>query len=270
VDTELSAKIAALNPAVANVADNEKVQKLIDEHLNKLDQLAAVTEEKIADDSLNATLDDAIADNELLTNNTLNLASVAVANKQVSEDFKEFDSKPIDVNELKMNGKLHGIEHSKLEAQIKHLAQSEIALRSPIEQIKVQISQGIELGQDKISIKLHPAELGKVDVEMDVDKEGKTHVRIVADRSETLEYLRRDSTELQKALRDVGMATDDSNLQFSLNQNQNGGNKGEQFANNGTQNQAYKTAIEEYSSYVPQSQAEINLAVSQGGLNIVV
>jgi chemotaxis protein MotD len=59
-------------------------------------------------------------------------------------------------------------------------------------------------------------------VHLDVDKDGHVTSRLIADRSDTLDLLRRDSTGLERALQDAGLKTSDSGIQFSL-RDQSGG-----------------------------------------------
>lgn len=241
-------------------ADMQQAQKITDNYTKKLDKIASLTEQK-----LNAiSLDDNSAIKPLEKEAVLASSSLDSANSKLKTDFNNFDNKPIDINEIGMAGRLHDINHSKLEAQLKQIDQAQI-YRSPLEQIKIKISQGFELGQDKISVKLHPEELGKVDVEMNVDSDGRTNIRIVADKSETLDFLRRDSNELQRALREVGVQADDKNMQFSLNQNGNG---------DGTNQQANKIKIpyksQELSSNDVRAEYEYEYKIgSNTRLNIV-
>jgi flagellar hook-length control protein FliK len=80
-------------------------------------------------------------------------------------------------------------------------------------------------GLDMIRIKLTPEDLGGVDIQMDVKNDGSTSIRIVAERSDTLDMLRKDSHLLEKALRDTGVKTDAGGMQFSLRE----GNQQQQF-----------------------------------------
>jgi flagellar hook-length control protein FliK len=292
-DAAFNSQVAALQNAIAKNAEPQNIDKAVSDLVATAGQVAQVQKPQTvsADDlaaiqalqvdldaaiqeKIQAKVDDAysletkLSDISKSVDPTNSFATLASLSKKIGEDYKDFSSKPIDVNELKFTNKLVGAEHSKLEAQIKHLDAEQFIQRSPIEQVKVKISQGIEMGMDRISIKLHPAELGKVDVDLDLDKDGKTHVRIVADRSETLDFLRRDSGELQKALRELGVYNDDSNLQFSLNQN---GQNGENGTDNQAKNSNYKAASDEYSALTqPLSEAEVNLVINHGGLNIMV
>ncbi len=91
-------------------------------------------------------------------------------------------------------------------------------------QVAVQIQKAAAQGSDRINIQLKPAELGRVEVQMDVAKDGRVTAVISAERSETLDLLQRDARALQSALNDAGLRTDSDSLSFSLKgQNQTPG-----------------------------------------------
>ena len=51
---------------------------------------------------------------------------------------------------------------------------------------------------------------------LDIDSSGQVTSRLVVERAETLEVLRRDAGELQRAFQDAGLKTSDNGLQFAL------------------------------------------------------
>lgn len=71
-------------------------------------------------------------------------------------------------------------------------------------------------GGGEINIHLQPANLGRVDVSMKIDEDGRMTATIAAERQDTLDLLRRDSHALERSLADAGMKTDGGGLQFSL------------------------------------------------------
>ena len=103
------------------------------------------------------------------------------------------------------------------------------------DQVSVQIKKGAGAGLDKITIKLNPLELGRVDIKMETNDQGLTRALIVVERPETLDLLQRDARGLEKALQDSGLKTDSGSLNFSLHQDkqnnasrdQNGGQTGQ-------------------------------------------
>lgn len=85
-----------------------------------------------------------------------------------------------------------------------------------LEQVSVNIQKAIKDGADRITIQLRPAELGRIDVKIEVTGDGRTLVHVSADRSDTLDLLQRDARDLARSLQDAGLRADAGNLQFSL------------------------------------------------------
>lgn len=84
------------------------------------------------------------------------------------------------------------------------------------EQIVFNVKSAVGNGSSKITIQLHPEDLGKLDITLDVDAKGKAGVTITADNKNTLDLLQRDSQGLQKALSDAGLKSDSGSLNFNL------------------------------------------------------
>jgi hypothetical protein len=95
-------------------------------------------------------------------------------------------------------------------------------------QIAVQIYRGVQQGADRISIHLSPAELGRIEVKLDLSHDGRVHAAIAADRPETLNLLQRDARGLEQALQDAGLTADSGGLTFNLR------NGGQQAFNSGS------------------------------------
>ena len=77
------------------------------------------------------------------------------------------------------------------------------------------------------------ADLGRIDVRIDVDRNGQVTSHLTVERPETLSMLRQDAPQLQQALDDAGFKTGDSGLQFSLrDQSSSGQNSGNGSAGN--------------------------------------
>jgi flagellar hook-length control protein FliK len=85
----------------------------------------------------------------------------------------------------------------------------------PIAGLAVQIVTRAQEGLKSFEIRLDPPELGRVDVRLDVDRGGHVTTRLTVDRVETLDILRRDSANLERALQQAGLKTD-GGLEFSL------------------------------------------------------
>ena len=84
------------------------------------------------------------------------------------------------------------------------------------EQISVKIQKALQAGNDRINIQLKPAELGKVDVKMELTHDGRIQAVVTAENKDTLDLLRRDASELQRALQDAGLKTETGDLSFNL------------------------------------------------------
>ena len=87
---------------------------------------------------------------------------------------------------------------------------------SVAEQVSVKITKALQAGQDRITIRLNPAELGRVEVKMELTHDGRTTAIVTADNRDTLETLRRDSSDLQKALEEGGLQLSNNDMQFNL------------------------------------------------------
>jgi flagellar hook-length control protein FliK len=88
----------------------------------------------------------------------------------------------------------------------------------PLAGLAVEIVAQTHAGKQRFEIRLDPPELGRIDVRLDVDRHGHVTSRLVVERAETLDLLKRDASELQRALQQAGLKTSDNALQFSLRQ----------------------------------------------------
>ena len=88
--------------------------------------------------------------------------------------------------------------------------------RSIVEQISVKVTKALKGGIDKINIQLRPAHMGRVEVKLEMTHDNRLSAMVIADNRETLETLKNESRELQRALLDAGLNTDSGDLNFSL------------------------------------------------------
>lgn len=84
------------------------------------------------------------------------------------------------------------------------------------EQVAVRIASAVRQGVDRISVQLEPQDLGRVDIKLDVSKDGRVHATISADRHDTLDLLQRDSRTLERTLQQAGLKADSDSLNFNL------------------------------------------------------
>lgn len=99
------------------------------------------------------------------------------------------------------------------------------ATAKPTEQIAVQIKNGIKAGADKIHIRLQPATLGRVEVDLEVGPDQRVQAVVSVEKAETLEILERDARSLHRMLENAGFQTDNDSLAFRQ-QAQDGENPG--------------------------------------------
>lgn len=116
-----------------------------------------------------------------------------------------------------------------LTAPVQHASPTSVALAAapamppapqaaavPLAGVAVEIVGKALAGKHHFEIRLDPPELGRIDVRLDVDRDGRVTSHLIADRRDTLDLLRRDSAGLERALQDAGLKTSDNGLQFSL------------------------------------------------------
>lgn len=99
-------------------------------------------------------------------------------------------------------------------------ATAETSAAVPVAGLAVEIAARAQSGSNRFEIRLDPPELGRIDVRLDVDKSGNVTSHLVVEKSATLDLLRRDAPELERALQQAGLKTDDGGLQFSLRDQQ--------------------------------------------------
>lgn len=84
------------------------------------------------------------------------------------------------------------------------------------EQVAINLKQALSTDSDEIQIQLKPASLGTIDVKLNVNHDGRLTAVISADRSDTLNLLKQDASQLQQSLRDAGFNADSGSLSFNL------------------------------------------------------
>lgn len=94
--------------------------------------------------------------------------------------------------------------------------------RIPIAGLAVEIAARALEGKRRFDVRLDPPELGRIDIRLDFGRDGQVTSRLVVERAETLDLLRRDAQGLQQTLQSAGLRTDGGGLQFSL-RDQSGG-----------------------------------------------
>jgi flagellar hook-length control protein FliK len=99
----------------------------------------------------------------------------------------------------------------------------------PLSGLALEIAASARSGKSRFEIRLDPADLGRIDVRIDVDRSGQVTSHVTVEKPETLSMLRQDAPQLQRQLDDAGFKTGSGGLQFSLrdqsSSNQNNGDE---------------------------------------------
>jgi flagellar hook-length control protein FliK len=93
------------------------------------------------------------------------------------------------------------------------------------EQVALGIQRAARDGGGRITLQLSPAELGRIHVKLEIDRENNARASVSVERPATLEVLQRDSRALERALQEAGLKMDRNDLSFSLH-----GGDGDSFA----------------------------------------
>ena len=80
--------------------------------------------------------------------------------------------------------------------------------------IGVRIARQLAAGKDELLIRLDPAELGRIEVRMTFERDGSLRATVAADSIAALDMLRREAGDLNRALADAGVRTDQQSLRF--------------------------------------------------------
>lgn len=81
--------------------------------------------------------------------------------------------------------------------------------------IAVTIAAEAHAGNSRFDIRLDPPDLGRVNVQLSVDSSGNVSSRLIVERPDTLDLLRRDAPQLERSLRDAGLNANQG-MQFTL------------------------------------------------------
>jgi flagellar hook-length control protein FliK len=146
------------------------------------------------------------------------------------------------------------------------LPQNLSAVAVPLNGVAVAIASKALEGKNRFEIRLDPPELGRIEVRLDVNKDGSVTSHLIADRQDTLNLLQRDAASLQRALQDSGLKTADNGLQFSLRDQSNP----QQQDTTSSQTAQLVIPDETLDPVEPMSRRYAQLAIMRGGLDITV
>ena len=134
---------------------------------------------------------------------------------------------------------------------------------TPGDQVGVTIKQAVNAGQDRIIVQLDPADLGRVEIKMEV-QDGRAHVVVTADSKDTLELLQRDARQLERSLQEAGIEADANEMEFNLQQESQRGDEESEQAQHATRAYDGAAQVEEEMQYMDAMTGYYTLTVSNG------
>ena len=114
---------------------------------------------------------------------------------------------------------MSSLKHPKEVSEIK----PEINIDDVADQIKIKVGK-LKEGENTVSIKLKPQELGEIQVKLNLGKDGKITAEINSSKEETHVLLQKNVEVLQKMMSDNGYKSDVSGFSFNFRGSQNGNN----------------------------------------------
>lgn len=94
----------------------------------------------------------------------------------------------------------------------------------PAMAIALQMARNLQKGSNRFDIRLDPPEMGRIDVRMEIQRDGTVQAHLTVEKPQTLDLLQRDARSLQQALNDAGLQTNSDSLNFSLGDQGSGAN----------------------------------------------
>lgn len=82
------------------------------------------------------------------------------------------------------------------------------------ERIGLAIARRLGEGGDEMTVRMEPAELGRIQVKLSFDEQGSLRAVLSAETAAVIDALRRDSADLARALGDAGVRTDAQSFRF--------------------------------------------------------
>jgi flagellar hook-length control protein FliK len=86
----------------------------------------------------------------------------------------------------------------------------------PLGAVPIEIGLKSLSGMNRFEIRLDPAELGRIDVRLDIGDGGDVKAHLVVDRVETLALLQRDAKTLERAFEQAGLKPTEGSIDLSL------------------------------------------------------
>jgi flagellar hook-length control protein FliK len=140
----------------------------------------------------------------------------------------------------------------------------------PVSGLAVEIAASVQSGKTRFELRLDPADLGRIDVRIDIDRSGQVTSHLTVEKPETLSMLRQDAPQLQQALNDAGLKSGSNGLQFSLRDQSASGQQNWQNNNQSSNAQRLVVSEDTNASASLAGQSYGRTASASGGVDIRV
>ncbi len=140
------------------------------------------------------------------------------------------ESKPLEALGSSSTETVKTVDGQALRFEPIQLATNSVDATKPGSSISQQIASQIQdhpalerfavTGTERISIELKPEALGRVDIRLEMDKNGGVKVLVAADKVESLQALRQEVQTLEKSFNNLGFSSQSQDFQFEHRQNQ--------------------------------------------------
>lgn len=87
---------------------------------------------------------------------------------------------------------------------------------TPLHVVPIEIGAKALAGNKRFDIRLDPAELGRIDVSLEISDKGDVSAKLTVDRVETLHMLQRDARTLERAFEQAGLKPSEGGIDLSL------------------------------------------------------
>jgi chemotaxis protein MotD len=91
-----------------------------------------------------------------------------------------------------------------------------MAAQPDVTALAVQIAAKFGDGNKQFDIRIDPPELGRVEVKLTIDDQGRAQAHLAVEKTQTLDMLQNDRSNLERALKDSGVDLSQNGLNFSL------------------------------------------------------
>jgi len=206
------ADAAKSNGILLKGQETHEVKRTLQEELNAKFEKVAAVEAEVRDEK------------------TQNLRDALFEDQSEYQEPLEGEFQPLEALEASSHEGVKTTDGQALRFEPIQLATNAVDATKPGSSISQQIASHIQdhpalerfavTGTERISIELKPEALGRVDIRLEMDKNGGVKVLVAADKVESLQALRQEVQTLEKSFNNLGFSSQSQDFQFEHRQNQ--------------------------------------------------